>query len=324
MPLQPGAAPSNIHGEGRERKINTDAKSMPPPPIPNPRRTSYQEGSPRSPGILLTHPTFTSATHSERQNTQESLVGAGEPLAGTGEGLAGTDGTVKGLVGGAAPRPNFAPFFTLVNDLGTGTGDGGAGEKTKAKTAHPSNVHYIFADDEETGVLTDALVRSTHAARGELAVDAGGRREREERVIIVDINESGDGVRSVWSANPSWAVLSAEIGNAPTWDGEGEGEADRAMEGKGMMLRIEGVSTASSFAGDGLGGERRASVAGGKRDGAGSGHLGGSGTRSEQGSGVIGEEEMQGLLEGFDRKMAVLRRIVGAGEEMRKNSETEA
>lgn len=279
---------------------------MPPPPIPNPRRTSYQEGSPRSPGILLTHPTFTSTTHAERGNTQESLVGAGE-------GLAGTDGTVTAPAGLTTPRPHFAPFFTLVNDLGSGTGDA---DKPKTKTAHPRNVHYIFADDDETGLLTDALVRSTQA-------DGNGGREgeREERVVIVDINDAGDGVHSVWSANPGWAVLSAEIGNAPTWDGEGEDEAESAMQGKGMMLRIEGVSTASA----GEEGREYAGAGGAKRDGAGSGQLGGSGTRSELGSGVLvlGEEEMQGLLEGFDRKMALLRRIVGAGEEMRKNSETE-
>lgn len=31
------------------------------------------------------------------------------------------------------------------------------------------------------------------------------------------------------------------------------------------------------------------------------------------GSGVLGEEEMQSLFEGFDRKMGVLRKIVGEG-----------
>jgi hypothetical protein len=78
-----------------------------------------------------------------------------------------------------------------------------------------------------------------------------------------------------------------------------------------MMLRIAGIPTSEGAAGLSSGG--------------GAGDLTmdeGKGTRNADGgsnnilaSGVMGDEEMQGLLDGFDRKMALLRRIVASGED---------
>lgn len=60
------------------------------------------------------------------------------------------------------------------------------------------------------------------------------------------------------------------------------------------MLRIEGVGM------DGKSGD----------DGLGIGMMRGSASAA-----VLSDEEMQSLLEGFDRKMGMLRKIVGAGEQ---------
>jgi len=144
-----------------------------------------------------------------------------------------------------------------------------------------------------------------------------GNTEREERVIIVDVNEAGDGVTGISSLSPSWQVLSAEIGKAPTWDKDGaESEGGRGELAGGLMLRIEGVGLDCGEPASNSGGGVGLGVAGGgskgkgkekerERDGGGDGTTGSA-------SGM-GEEEMQILMEGFDRKMGMLRRIVQRG-----------
>jgi hypothetical protein len=126
---------------------------------------------------------------------------------------------------------------------------------------------------------------------------------REERVIIVDINETGDGVVGVNSLSKDWQVLVASIENALTWDGGAENNAGDEEGGRGLMLRIEGVGVDVLDGEVGLGGGKRKE---GERG------LGESGV----GSG-IGEEEMHALLDGFDKKMSVLRRIMGSRESLR-------
>lgn len=113
------------------------------------------------------------------------------------------------------------------------------------------------------------------------------RKEREERLIIVDINETGDGVKSVSSLSKDWQVLSASVSSAPTFDSSPQDQdpQNQNVQGRGLMLRIEGVGVSA------LATEPEEE----KRD-----------------SAVLGEEEMSQLLEGFDRKMGVLRRIISA------------
>lgn len=110
------------------------------------------------------------------------------------------------------------------------------------------------------------------------------------------MNDAGDGIASVASLSAEWQVLSASVANAPMWDGA-EAEAGVGEEGRGLMLRIEGVG-----------------VADGEDGGAGSG---------SGGKAALGEEELQGLLEGFDRQMAVLRTVVAAGEGWTRGEEKE-
>jgi hypothetical protein len=211
-------------------------------------------------------------------------------------------------------RPPFSPFFTLINDASKE----GAGE-----TIHPRKIHYIFSDDDTSELLTSSLIHSLYptnspspsqsqsqfvSASRELSSSktsssssAGIKRrkpakekakaemkEREERVVIVDINEDGTGVKSVSSLCSTWQVLNASISNAPTFDSTSSSDdpASQNMQERGLMLRIEGVGVQSLVSGD--------VVEEGKKDG----------------SAVMGEEEMSILLDGFDRKMGVLRKII--------------
>ncbi|RFU27406.1 hypothetical protein B7463_g8944, partial [Scytalidium lignicola] len=225
--------------------------------------------------------------------------------------------------------PNFSPFFTLIHDPST------------TSTIHPSRVHYLFSDDDASDLLTSACIRSLnpyHPPPSSLVPDssqppslasskhlasstnssssssrkvsrgqqhkskkttgAGAGGEREERVLIVDMNEAGDGVVSATSLSPEWQIVNAEVRNAPTWGGGDENSAEGEEEGEArkLMLRVEGV---------GVGAEEGV-------EGGGVGWRRGEKEREKEGEeGAIGEEEMLAIMESFDRKMAVLRKIVG-------------
>lgn len=236
------------------------------------------------------------------------------------------------------PR-QLTPFFTLVTD---------AGEGEERSTHHPTQVHYLFSDDDGSAELTSALVRSLeNGGEGDVGLEGGeeedeeesnssssatfrkdgtrirsqpkttksktGEAKRQERVVIVDINETGDAVVGVSSLSPEWQVINAEMGKAPTWDGADSSSPSDIGGGEGgMMLKIEGVGLSSLDS-------QLSSL---PSSGTGSGAVGGKGKGKEreiEGSGQnprtgeVGEEEMQVLLESFDRKMSVLRRIVERG-----------
>jgi hypothetical protein len=115
------------------------------------------------------------------------------------------------------------------------------------------------------------------------------------------MNTTGDAIQQIHSLSANWQVLSASLEKAPTWAGGDEdavgGEGDKeggGGGGGGLMLRIEGVGM------DGKSGD----------DGLGIGMMRGSASAA-----VLSDEEMQSLLDGFDRKMGMLRKIVGAGEQ---------
>ncbi|KAL5327637.1 hypothetical protein ACEPPN_005338 [Leptodophora sp. 'Broadleaf-Isolate-01'] len=322
-------------------QTNADTRAMPPPPIPS------SKPHPR-PVITTRHPSSSNSNNptfstSLAQSTSQNTALQDHPEAETGTEV-------------ERERPPFTPFFTLVNDLSGG----------EQSTHHPSQVHYIFADDDVSEVLTGALLRAMDR-EGEGVGDADGevgegegegeedegegetssgssatfRRDgtrirsersraklrdkqkdkergatgREERVVIVDVNETGDAVTGVSSLSPSWQVLSAEIGKAPTWDKDGaESEGGRGELAGGLMLRIEGVGLdfgepTSAGAGLGIGVGAGAGTSG---KGKGKEREGDAGSANVSGSGM-GEEEMQALMEGFDRKMGMLRRIVQRG-----------
>ena len=121
-----------------------------------------------------------------------------------------------------------------------------------------------------------------------------GPERREERVIIIDMNEAGDGVVSASSLSEKWQILNAEVGSAPTYDVE-EGEA--GSDGNGLMLRIEGVGV---------------EAAADEAVGLDLGRMGDSKVR-RSGEGEDEDHEMQLLMESFDQKMALLRKVVASG-----------
>jgi hypothetical protein len=93
------------------------------------------------------------------------------------------------------------------------------------------------------------------------------------------MDESGESVINTESLTVDWQVLNVDITNAPTWAGdEGQGTSG----GGGLMLRIEG--------------------AGGIEDA-------GKGDKSSQ------EASVESLLGDFEKRMAVLRKVVSDVEE---------
>ncbi|OBT78273.1 hypothetical protein VF21_03060 [Pseudogymnoascus sp. 05NY08] len=202
-----------------------------------------------------------------------------------------------------APRPAFTPFFTLVDDA------------TSGSTHHPVNVRYIFSDDDQD--LTDEYLAaissapsphsSSHIAHSsesssftsssrhqqQQRIPSGGEpRQPEHRTLLLDLDASGTAVSAFHSLSPSWQLLSASITKAPTWesgptvadDGEDEGAAR-------FMLRLEGTKGRD----EGM----RERVRGVWRDP-------GEGVRAE---------DFQVLVEEFERKMRVLKRVVETGRD---------
>ncbi|CZR55793.1 uncharacterized protein PAC_05681 [Phialocephala subalpina] len=301
----------------------------PHPPPHSPTSTSKEKDKASKPPP--TRPTITTQAPTQPPSRESTFHGSNLPSTFNSHN---TDGysISSYLPTEEKPRPEFKEFFTLVNDVKEKEGETG--------TFHPSRIHYVFSDDDASEVLSAALLRtleqqnnpqsqhqqledSKEAIRAESTATSSSssatfkthahkhskknsgdklkkekekenKREREERIIIVDVNENGDGVRSVSSLSKDWQVLGASIDNAPTWDGADDSDPSSRNPSGGLMLRIEGASIdPSSFPDE-------------KSKGMG---------ESGRASGTIGEEEMQNLLEGFDRKMAVLRRVVGQHEQ---------
>ncbi|KAG9247571.1 hypothetical protein BJ878DRAFT_166471 [Calycina marina] len=207
-------------------------------------------------------------------------------------GINGDGATASAQIDSKTEKP-FSPLFTLIHDPQTNT------------THHPSRIHYLFSDDDSI-LLTEAYLRSLSSAspmispRDSLTSSSnsatfraqhkdkgkpndkskGKAKEKEERVIVVDMSASGDVVGAA-SMSASWQVVGANVENAPTWEGANEG----GEEG-GLMLKIEGVS------------------------GVGEEHGGGVGLGLQAGE----DDAMQRLMENFDAKMEILRRVIDAGE----------
>ncbi|KAH0437755.1 hypothetical protein CcaCcLH18_03651 [Colletotrichum camelliae] len=174
----------------------------------------------------------------------------------------------------ATPKLDPAGFFTLISNASTNT------------THHPT-VRYIFADDDPD-VLTSALAAQHDANQASSSSSsAAAAAAPNNRAILLDVVPGEDGRWTVASA----ASLSADFAVTQASIERQEGE----KEGGGMVLKIDGVE------GDGSAG-------------------GGAGDKAESlpssNSAVAksGGEEYGPLLEDFERKMTVLRKVVKAGE----------
>lgn len=114
------------------------------------------------------------------------------------------------------PPPDFNPFFTVVED--------DSGEH------HHPTVHYVFADDEDTDILTNAALQTLNDA--EQPRQDG---DPDDRFVILDLDPTGKDVISAVSLSPEWQALKTQLSPAPSWGGHDEKSAD-----KGLMLRISG------------------------------------------------------------------------------------
>ena len=237
------------------------------------------------------------------------------------------------------------PFFTLIHDIdvdgAAGAGEVGAG----GTTIHPRNVHYIFSDDDGNEILNATLLRLSQAEDGaqrqeNMALNteqtaAGdrlqrshtstsssdatfrkpkhGEKELEERVVMLDIDADLTKVNKASSLSPNWQILSATLENAPSFNTQIPSSSSTHQQSKsnvneeeerGIMLKINGISLSNV-----------STTAARKENMKGSGGvLGssrGSGSEMRGSRRGMGEDEMNALMESFDRKMAVLRGIVG-------------
>lgn len=147
-------------------------------------------------------------------------------------------------------------------------------------------MHYLFSDDADTDLLTSAALQTLElSASASSAPSAGARSspgtsdaERSppprvdaaprNRFVVIDLDDSGKRVLAARSMAPDWQVVAAHVEPAPTWEGEGDG--------KGLLLRVEGVRV-------GRGGEED------------------------------GGEGLEALVEGYMKRLGELRRVVEGG-----------
>lgn len=118
----------------------------------------------------------------------------------------------------AAPPADFKPFFALVEDPVTGE-------------YHHPEVHYIFSDDEDQGVLTSAALRAIDKEDNTLQE----HDDVEERVAVIDMDFDGRTVLGISSLSPEWQALRAQVWEAPGQANKKQGNTDR-----GLMLRVSG------------------------------------------------------------------------------------
>ncbi len=203
------------------------------------------------------------------------------------------------------PRP-FQPLFTLVSD-NTAT-------RATPQTHHPT-VHYVFSDDDPDE-LVQALAAHREALPSAPTSHGGSRGGVAERAILLDLVARADGepgYEVAWASSLSgdWAVTGASVARI---DGAEADAAHAGSDGGGtgaLMLRIEGLSI-----------ENSATPGGGKTPSPNDGEL-----HSSDGSGANRDptDEYAALVDEFEKRMGVLKKVVGVSEErQRKIAEAEA
>ncbi|KAI9832619.1 MAG: ubiquitin-protein ligase Anaphase Promoting Complex [Phylliscum demangeonii] len=250
--------------------------------------------------------------------------------AGAGAGMAGSS---HGAAAAAATRPAFAPFFTLIEDATTG------------RHVHPA-VHYIFSDDEETELLTEASLHAlsalscpsppppppqrlppdgsggsgSHRRRALRSSEDGSssstssRSARQagpspvrHRYLIVDVGADGETVTAVRSLANDWQPLGADISQAPTWDaGTPAAAADDAAATTGAGAPQPQAQKSS--------GGLMLRIEGTEALAVGVGHES-DGAAWDVPPDAEGEEQaMTEMMELFEKRMATLRKMLDVGE----------
>ncbi|KAK2010392.1 hypothetical protein LZ32DRAFT_630272 [Colletotrichum eremochloae] len=288
------------------RDLNTNALSRrprpdPPPSAPWRRLPSKRYAAPlehfrlmmadvpTSPRLEAEQPATASLSSSlqHQKAARGSSPGADAPSATAADPApdADTTATAEPETEPVAPKLDPAGFFTLVSNATTNS------------THHPT-VKYIFLDDDPDA-LTAALA-AHHAANQAVPTPSastskpaapGGKNPPQSaanRAVLLDVVPGADGQWKVASA----ASLSADFAVTDASIARQEG----AREG-GLVLKIEGVESEGAGAGGDKDKDRAESL-----------------PSSSSAVARSGGEEYGPLLEDFERKMGVLRRVVKAGE----------
>lgn len=201
------------------------------------------------------------------------------------------------------PPAPFAPIYSLVTNQST-------------RTTHHPHVHYIFSDDDPD-LLSQALAQQQEAN----ALESATETAPASRAVLLDLAADLDGgyrVAAASSLSPAWAVLDAQLSriSPPASDG---GSASASASGHvresprkpdRLMLRIEGIEADDGGAA-GSEGELRLSDRSAGAGASGSGSV----QRDHKGEG----EDYAQLVDEFEKRMSMLRKVVEASEERRRN-----
>lgn len=197
--------------------------------------------------------------------------------------------------------PPFAPIYTLVTN-------------TSTRTTHHPHVHYIFNDDDPD-ILSQALAQQHGLNVDESTSDP----KSHNRAVLLDVEPDAEGGYKVsWasSLSPSWAVVDAQLSRiTPPSEAEGAQTSDRAEtshKSDRLMLRVDGLEAAS------VGTESELRLSNRSGQGSGSGSSIGSSQREKD------SENYSTLVDEFERRMVMLRKMVDSSEERRQKVDAEA
>ncbi|KAJ1327814.1 hypothetical protein MN608_07145 [Microdochium nivale] len=209
-----------------------------------------------------------------------------------------------------ASFPPFEPIFTLITN-------------TSNTTTHHPHVRYIFSDDDPD-VLTQAL------AECEASAAAEGNNSRSMMLDLRPDDGGGYSVSGVTSLSLSWAVLNAEISRISPPSSEG-GNGNDGQSGsttgeestkrpERLMLRVDGIeSSAMGSEMDLALSDEQSRQGSGSRSGIISGV---TSSRADVPPGHDNAEDYGVLIEDFQKRLTMLRRVVDAGEERRSTRGT--
>lgn len=231
----------------------------------------------------------------------------------------------EGEEGGAqddGAQPSFSPFFTLLSS---------STHSSQRLTIHHPTVHFVFADDDPD-ILTAALAYHHRGGSEQDATSSPDSNEKlynkepRDRAVILDMvpSSSGNGLQVAWasSLSPDWAVVAAQV--MPMEDQANSGGANTAAGGVfaasspslhtgPLMLKIEGVAIEpSATSSSSLSSSRLAS--GGRLSFTPEGDLQSSmtGKGKQAATATPSPEEYPTLLQDFERRIGVLKRIAEA------------
>lgn len=211
----------------------------------------------------------------------------------------------------------FQPLFTLVTD------------STTHATHHPQ-VHYVFSDDDPD-ILTEALARHGHQASPDASANRAPPPQAppNERAIVLDLvpkladnshSTSNPGYDVAWASSLSsnWAVVTTKVCAMTEENSTNTTSLDNETgAGQRLVLRIEGVGDnavpATSMASQ-TPGTRARGPSLGERD------LRMSASSPSVAAQDKAREDYGAIIEEFDKRMSILRKVVDAGLERQRSA----